>query len=823
MKARSRRHASPSWFTVLSMLLLASAVSAADRTAGRGLESVAADIEGLRLESPRSIADVRANARGRLHPSLVAASGSTRVIVRLRTPAVAKMQGALSGEMLSRKTDIEVEQAGFLSRCQPQFPSLREIARTQLVLNAVFVEVDATALPMLALDPAVLRIAPVNNYELDLTETVPYIGGTSVQSEGIDGTGITVAVLDSGIDYTHANLGGEGTLEAYAAAYGLDPSDPLNTSRDGLFPTDKVVDGFDFVGEGWPNTPEVPDEDPIDFEGHGSHVADIIGGANGVAPGAKLVAVKVCSAISSSCSGIALIQGMEFAVDPNGNGDPDDAVDVINMSLGSLYGQPFDDDLAAAVDNATALGVLTVASAGNSGDLPYVSGTPAAAATAISVAQTQVPSATLQLIVADGFAIPAVFQAWSAPLLSEVSGDIQYADGAGGNLNGCAPFAQGSLTGLIVLVDRGACNFTTKIFNVGNAGGAAGIIGLVAPGAPFSGGFADPGGPIDIPGYMINQNDANFLRASSPVDGVISPANQLPLLMQMVGSSSRGPRNGDNMIKPDIGAPGASVSLEVGTGTGETPFGGTSGAAPMVAGAAALVLDAFSGAADSYHDEDDDGGLAPALVKALLSTNADINIDTDPFTGLAPITRIGGGEVRVDRALGSRVAAWDAKTGQGSLSFGKVDVWQDSKRITKKLKIKNLSDSRVWYDVTPTFRYVDDGASGAVDVTVKPSRIGIRPGATRTVNVMMTIHGELLPGNFMNSGSEGANGAALSANEFDGYVNLQGPDHELNVAWQVLPRQSARVRPDGRRIPKGGGTINLNNNGVGTAQNDAYA
>ena len=43
---------------------------------------------------------------------------------------------------------------------------------------------------------------------------------------------------------------------------------------------------------------------------------------------------------------------------------------------------------------------------------------------------------------------------------------MQYADGAGGNLNGCAPFAAGSLTGLIVLVDRGACNFTTKIFNI---------------------------------------------------------------------------------------------------------------------------------------------------------------------------------------------------------------------------------------------------------------------------------------------------------------------------------------------------------------------
>ena len=57
---------------------------------------------------------------------------------------------------------------------------------------------------------------------------------------------------------------------------------------------------------------------------------------------------------------------MEFAVDPNGDGDHSDRVDIINMSLGSPYGQPFDDDLAAAVEGATKLGILTVASAGNS-------------------------------------------------------------------------------------------------------------------------------------------------------------------------------------------------------------------------------------------------------------------------------------------------------------------------------------------------------------------------------------------------------------------------------------------------------------------------
>ena len=92
-----------------------------------------------------------------------------------------------------------------------------------------------------------------------------------------------------------------------------------------------------------------PIPDPIDFEGHGTHVSDIIAGQStdgahkGVAPDAKIVAVKVCSSVSTACSGLALLQGMEFALDPNGDGSMADAVDVINMSLGSNYGQKEDE------------------------------------------------------------------------------------------------------------------------------------------------------------------------------------------------------------------------------------------------------------------------------------------------------------------------------------------------------------------------------------------------------------------------------------------------------------------------------------------------
>jgi minor extracellular serine protease Vpr len=365
---------------------------------------------------------------------------------------------------------------------------------------------------------------------------VPYIGASAVQDFGFTGSGIKVAVLDSGIDYTHAALGGSG-----------DPADYFNNDptiiEPGTFPTAKVVGGYDFVGGEWPIGPLLPDPDPIDDgpqAGHGTHVAHIIGGVGGVAPGVDLYAVKVCSSVSTSCSGIALIQGMEFAADPNGDGRLNDRVHIINMSLGASYGQPFDDDLSAAVDNATKLGILTVASAGNSSDKPYATGTPSAAASALSVAQTSVPSAFLPLMqilapanIAGNF--PAVFQPWSAPLTSVIEAPLQYGDGAGGNLLGCDPFAPGSLAGKIVLVDRGVCAFSIKVANIGAAGGLIGIIGLVAPGDPFEGGYG--GGDVTIPGYMISQALSNRLKSGLPNTVVrFDPNVGIPLIGTIVGS-----------------------------------------------------------------------------------------------------------------------------------------------------------------------------------------------------------------------------------------------------------------------------------------------
>jgi subtilisin family serine protease len=242
--------------------------------------SVPDHVADLMLDRPASASALDADLRG--------ATGAQTVLVRLAGDSVAESSATTGATRKARKSAVEAEQRDFVDRARRAAPDARVVADTQVVLNAVVLEVDASALATLAADPAVLRISKVHDYELDLSETVPYIGATAVQNRGYDGSGIKVAVLDSGIDYTHAALGGSGDPADYA---GNDPT----IIEPGTFPTAKVVGGYDFVGSNWSGgagtPPEVPDPDPLDDgpeAGHGTHVARIIGGDGGVAPGVDL-------------------------------------------------------------------------------------------------------------------------------------------------------------------------------------------------------------------------------------------------------------------------------------------------------------------------------------------------------------------------------------------------------------------------------------------------------------------------------------------------------------------------------------------------------
>lgn len=699
------------------------------------------------------------------------------------------------------------------------------VYRFTTLSSGLAVILPAKATPQIAALPGVARISPVGVYDLHLSETVPFIGARALQQLGVTGAGVKVAVIDSGVDFTHRALGGPGTLAGYETAYyGDDPGCERIPNNDldcayakpadpALFgPTaPKVKGGYDFLGEQW--TPSQRfiflDANPIDRQGHGTHVADIIAGLGfpagidadgpypahgpGVAPGAHIYAYKACSTYSSSCEGLALLSALDRAVA--------DGVDIINLSLGSSYGQP-EDDVTHFAQEAVAAGVIVVASAGNSGDKPYIVASPSNGAGVISVAQTEVPSAqrTQLRYAADpqfGIINDAVLQPWSvAPGNTAITGTLVYGNGDGTNLLGCAPFTA-DLSGKVVLVDRGDCNFTAKATYASQAGALFVLIGLTAPGSPFPGG--DSGDrPITVPVFMIDQVTASILQGliADAVRVGFDPTASINLAYTMVGSSARGPRNHDGRIKPDIGAPGASVSAIAGSGSRIGPFGGTSGAAPMVTGTVALIK-------EKYGDR-----LSVPQIKVLLMNSATPDIwQNFPGGTLAAITRMGAGQVDAAAAYSTTLIAWDSTesdttTWTGSLSFGYVAAAVDT-AITRTLTLLNLDSETQEVTLQSFFRFADDANAGVV-VAPQATTVSIPPGATVLVPVQLRIYpagdpgatpplGPLHPWQ-INRGESGADGNLLTKQEVDGHI-LITPQHGLpiRVVWQVLPKAVADI------------------------------
>ena len=764
---------------------------------------------------PASVGEMQLDAMltmdNTLDRSLWGASGYVEVVVTLAGDSVAKgieIYGE-SFDQQARYYEILAQQDAFLDSIDA---TDAELGRAQRLINAVILDINASELEALAENPEVVAIKQVRNYEyeaVDLDTLVEDIGAADVQLMGYTGEGISIAVLDTGIDYTHIQLGGSG-----------DPQDFIDqdetTLADGGFPNDKVVGGYDFVGSVWPTGDLAPDEDPLDKPstvGHGTGTSAIAGGYDGVAPDADLYGVKVCSSVSRSCSGIALINGMEFALDPDGDGVLTDAVDIISMSLGSLYGNSYYDDLSLAVNQASMIGVLTAAAAGNAGNKPYISDTPGSAATSISVAATHTPDHIIGLMevtapVEITGLYPAIWQSWSGdPYLVEApvvyAGDIDPA-----NATGCDPFPAGTFTDVIALVDRGGCTFTSKILNVEAGDALVGIIGLVAPGDPFDGGFGGEGYPT-IPGYMINAADSNTLKSGLP-DTVVKfdPAVGVSQAGTMESYSGRGPSPWLNYIKPEIAAYADILTAEWGTGTGVHSFGGTSSSTPVIAGSAALLKQKLleSGEISAKHPD------MPFILKSMLVNSGDTELRTDPldfFGGeLAPISRIGGGEVQVDNAAMSPITLWEeGVVGMRlpTLSFGQQDVTGVT-TLTKLISVHNWTDQALVYDLSTTFRYAGDD-DGAVTLIVEPTELVVAPmmygkAAEAQFLVTMVIDGALLGDWSMNSGSRGANPDVLTANEVDGYLWLDNvattddDDAMIHMPWMVLPRKADWVTAD---------------------------
>lgn len=765
------------------------------------------------------------------------ATGRISVIVHLNMAPLAMVgKGWSHQQRRDYVTQIRAAQDAVI----PQIEALGGtiVGRFAHVSTGLAVEIDALRVDALRSIGNVIGVRGVGTYSLDLSETVPWIGAAALAPLGVTGEGVDVAVIDSGIDYTHAKLGGSGLVSDYDACYATNTT----VGDCPFFPNARVKGGYDWVGELWPtfSSSIAPDPDPIDFEGHGTHVADIIGGSAtspgsgdaGVAPGVNLWGFKACSAVSSSCNGLALLLAVDDALDLDDSDygactpgtDPGcttyDPADVINMSLGSPYGQP-EDDLSHFANIASYYGSLVVVSAGNSGDRPYIVGSPSTADAAVSVAQSTVPSDKFYTITVGNASVGGVLQPWAPPITTPIAGPLQYGNGASGNLNGCAAFPPDSLAGKVLLVDRGVCNISAKMSN----GAAAGALAVIIANNSFSNtppSFSFGGASAFAPTLTTTQNGGAVLKGVLGQVATLGPTSFIALPDDIVASSGRGPRIADGAIKPDIAAPGASVSAEVGTGTGKTAFGGTSGAAPMIAGAAALIIAAFEdrGLLDSDPGLDGAAGASFApVVKSLLMNAANPNT----YIGgggpggsgfLAPITLQGAGRVDALAAYGAETIAWDvtdlmawmydpnregacpvttpptnalthlilpeAYNGSfdclsaypfgndffnawnkqtGSLSFGYDGVSRVHKE-SRTVAVLNLSGASKTYNLGSSFRYSDDLDKG-VALTLSPSSLTVAPGSVGFVRVSIQVNANKLRDWTLDAGEFGASGTNI--------------------------------------------------------------
>ncbi|MCB0753913.1 MAG: S8 family serine peptidase, partial [Ignavibacteriae bacterium] len=207
---------------------------------------------------------------------------------------------------------------------------------------------------------SIISLSYVKKVHLDkkvqayLHESIPLIKADSLWAlYNAKGDSIVVGILDTGIDYLHPSLGG------------------------GFGKGFKVIGGYDIIND---------DVDPMDDHGHGTHVAGIVSANNdsikGVAPKSLLMAFKVLDQTGFGLES-HIIAGIERAVDPNNDGNYDDKVDIVNMSLGDNNGSP-DDAQSVAVDNAVELGVIFCIAAGNDGNYNTI-GSPGTAEKAITV------------------------------------------------------------------------------------------------------------------------------------------------------------------------------------------------------------------------------------------------------------------------------------------------------------------------------------------------------------------------------------------------------------------------------------------------------
>ncbi|MBT2687642.1 S8 family serine peptidase [Bacillus sp. ISL-47] len=508
---------------------------------------------------------------------------------------------------------------------------------------------------------------------------------------------MTVAVIDTGVDYTHPDL--EHAFGDYK--------------------------GYDFVDND-EDPQETPKGDPGGEEtAHGTHVSGTVaanGQIKGVAPEAKLLGYRVLGPGGSGTSE-NVIAGIERAVQ--------DGADIMNLSLGNSLNDP-DYATSIALDWAMAEGVVAVTSNGNSGPKNWTVGSPGTSRDAISVGATQLPYNVYNSAIStsEGIEYPsAKVQGFpsDAELLALNGKEFEFVHVG---LGAPEDFEGKDVAGKIALISRGVYPFVDKA----SAAKAAGAVGAIIYNN-IAGEHADVPG-LAVPTIKTTLEDGRKLLAEleNGNNKVSFNINYSKTVGEtMADFSSRGPVTGTWMIKPDVSAPGVNITSTVPTHDAANPHGyaayqGTSMASPHVAGAAALLLQAHP----DWNVDD--------VKAALMNTAEELN---NPATGKPyPHNTQGAGSIRPLAAINT-----DTLAAPGSHSFGTFLKTKGKQVEKQQFTIKNLSDKNKNY----SFK-VNMGENSKAIKVMTSNNLKVKAGKSQNVNLNVQVDaGKLVPGYYEGS------------------------------------------------------------------------
>ncbi|WP_127573630.1 S8 family serine peptidase [Georgenia faecalis] len=718
------------------------------------------------------------DATDKVVPALRDAQGRVTAFVQLDAPSALDVaeSGGSDAAVTAAAADIEaladdvVPQAS--ARARTAAPV--QLSVTTKLLAGTIVTGEAAQVRALAASEDVVQVYLV-------TPKTPDNKGTDVFTRAIEaweqaggtGAGIRMGIIDTGVDYTHADFGGPGTEEAYAAAYGEDGTGPIPA---GLFDPEKFLGGYDFAGTDYDagaDDPALgvphPDPNPIDGpytgggSGHGTHVAGTAAGYGvtpdgetfrgdyaaledirdwqigpGSAPEAGIYALKVFGDDGGSTN--VTINALEWAADPNNDFDFNDRLDVVNLSLGAAEA-PVDDPENLFIDQLARLGTIPVMSAGNSGDIVDVGGSPGNAGSALAVANSVGDTMTYDAIEVVDAANDALEGLHAAQMTvayasdADVTAPVVY---LGADVSGCtslAPYAE-QIAGNIVWLywddndATRACGSVARWNNAQAAGAAGVLIGSELPffSAGISGNPAVPGAQLtdDVTDLLLPEIQAGTLtvRLSPSLAGAAFVEDDT-LADTLNSGSSRGAHGSLGIVKPDVAAPGTSISSAAsGAGTAANTLSGTSMAAPHVAGIAANVQ-----AVRPTWD-------AQEVKAAVINTAThDVYRDQGPQGPAFGPERVGAGRVDALDAVSTEVIAYDTENPASvTATFGIVNVADEVVVERRTITVENKSAAPASFDTA----FTRSTATGGATIAVTPASITVQPGRTQTVTLTLT-------------------------------------------------------------------------------------